>query len=126
MNMKALLLASFVVSLAFTVAKANVGFAVYHTHNTPSACYQNEDKGPWITGVSHALWNNRGACGRNYKVTCIGGANMAPHPCRGGSVIVKVTDLCDSCAGDLNLSQEAFNAIADPKAGKIRIRYDPV
>uniref|UniRef100_A0A803LMT7 Uncharacterized protein n=1 Tax=Chenopodium quinoa TaxID=63459 RepID=A0A803LMT7_CHEQI len=47
----------------FTVAKANVGFAVYHSHNTRD------------------------------------------------------------CAGDLNLSQDAFNAIVDPKAGKIRIRY---
>lgn len=75
--------------------------------------------------MSHGLWNNRGACGWYYKVTCIGGANAAPHPCRGGSVTVKVTDLCDSCAGDLNLSQEAFNAIADPRAGKIKIRYDP-
>lgn len=126
MVVKAILLASFVLSLAVTVAKADEGLAVFHTHKTPSACYGNQDSGPWITGVSHNLWNNRGACGRFYKVTCLGGANEAPHPCKEGrAVTVKVTDLCDSCAGDLNLSQEAFSAIADPKAGKIRIRYEP-
>lgn len=126
MGMKALLLASFVLSLAITVANAKVGLAVYHTHNTPSACYGNQDKGSYITGVSKDLWNNRGACGRFYKVTCIGGANNAPHPCKSSqSVTVRVTDLCDSCAGDLNLSQEAFNVIADTRAGKVRVRYDP-
>ncbi|XP_010688162.2 EG45-like domain containing protein [Beta vulgaris subsp. vulgaris] len=125
MGMKALLLATFVLSLAITVANASVGLAVYHTHNTPSACYGNQDHGPWITGVSGALWNNRGACGRYYWVTCIGGANLAPHPCKRGSVLVRVTDFCASCAGDLNLSQQAFNQIADTRAGKIRVRYDP-
>lgn len=34
MGMKALLLATFVLSLAITVANASVGLAVYHTHNT--------------------------------------------------------------------------------------------
>ncbi|XP_021741351.1 EG45-like domain containing protein [Chenopodium quinoa] len=124
--MKAVLFVSLVISLIVYVANADTGFAVYHTHRTPSACYGSQDNGPWITGVSNAHWNNRGACGRYFKVTCIGGANLAPHPCKRGSVTVKVTDLCSSCAGDLNLSQEAFNAIADLRAGKVRVRYDPV
>ncbi|KAL2907171.1 EG45-like domain containing protein [Bienertia sinuspersici] len=90
-----------------------------------SACYGSQDNGPMITGVSDALWNNKGACGKSYKVTCIGGANKAPHPCKQGSVTVKVTDKCDDCNGDLNLSEEAFSAIADTKAGIVQIRYDP-
>ncbi|KNA16851.1 hypothetical protein SOVF_085510 [Spinacia oleracea] len=126
MRMKAVVVVIFVISLAISVANANTGFAVYHTHRTPSACYGSQDNGPWIAGVSNALWNGRGACGRYYRVTCIGGANLAPHPCKGGSVTVKVTDLCSSCAGDINLSQEAFNSIADLRAGKIRVRYDPL
>ncbi|CAO2841472.1 unnamed protein product [Amaranthus hypochondriacus] len=127
MEIKTLIFLSFLLSFAATLANADVGLAVYHTHNTPSACFGNRDDGPYITGVSAALWNRRGACGRAYRVTCIGGANLAPHPCKQGtSVVVKVTDFCASCAGDLNLSQEAFNSIADLRAGKIRVRYDPL
>lgn len=91
---------------------------------TASKCYGYQDNGWMVAGVSDALWNNGAACGRRYRVRCIGGANAAPHPCKAGSVVVKVVDYCRSvCYGDINLSQYAFSQIADVNAGKVRIEY---
>ncbi|XWS34350.1 hypothetical protein CRYUN_Cryun21dG0032100 [Craigia yunnanensis] len=83
--------------------------------------------GVMIAAASDAIWENRAACGRKYKVTCIGATNKGdPHPCRGnGNVIVKIVDYCPSpaCQGTIDLSQEAFAAIANPDAGKIKISF---
>lgn len=78
-----------------------------------------------IAAASDAIWDNRAACGRNYRVTCTGPTNQGvPQPCR-GSVVVKVVDYCPpGCAGTIDLSQEAFAIIADPNAGKVNIEYD--
>ncbi|XP_022729720.1 EG45-like domain containing protein [Durio zibethinus] len=93
----------------------------------PSACY-NQDNGKMVAGVSDALWNNRGACGKKYSVRCIGGANKAPHPCKNGkSVVVKVVDYCKpGCQGIINLSQDAFATIADTNAGIVQVEFHEV
>lgn len=78
-----------------------------------------------IAAASDVLWNNGAVCGRKYRVTCIGAAYPGVQPCKAGtSVVVKVVDYCPKgCRGTIDLSKEAFSAIADPNAGVIRIRY---
>ena len=50
-----------------------------------------------------------------------------PQPCKGTSVVVKIVDYCPAgCQGTIDLSQEAFAAIANPDAGKIQIEYNQV
>lgn len=117
-----------IVSCLSSFANAAQGLAVYYpprnNNYLPSKCYGYQDNGWMVAGVSDALWNNGAACGRRYRVRCIGGANAAPHPCKAGSVVVKVVDYCRSvCYGDINLSQYAFSQIADVNAGKVRIEY---
>ncbi|KAJ4839770.1 hypothetical protein Tsubulata_026564 [Turnera subulata] len=109
-----------------SAAVASQGKAVFHLNNTPSACYENQDKGNMIAGVSDALWDGRRACGRRYRVRCIGAANKMPRPCRAGSVVVTVVDYCAYCKGDINLSKYAFSQIANPEAGIVVVQYDQV
>ncbi|XP_021639606.2 EG45-like domain containing protein [Hevea brasiliensis] len=111
-----------------TVAYAAEGTATYYTPPyVPSACYGYENKGVMIAAASDALWNNRAACGKRYRVRCIGATNQGiPQPCKSGSVVVTIVDYCPpGCQGTIDLSQEAFSQIADPNAGKIRIQYTP-
>ncbi|KAF4368103.1 hypothetical protein G4B88_001007, partial [Cannabis sativa] len=92
-----------------------------------SACNGFEEEGVMIAAASEAIWDDKGACGRMYKVRCIGGTNQGvSNPCRGGgSIVVKIVDLCPSpgCRGTIDLSQEAFAMIADPNEGKINIKF---
>ncbi|XP_031271231.1 EG45-like domain containing protein [Pistacia vera] len=98
----------------------------YNPPYTPSACYQNQDRGNMVTGVSDALWNGGAACGKRYRVRCIGATNTAPHPCHdGASVVVTVVDYCrPQCNGTLNLSKDAFAVIADTDAGNVKIEFN--
>ncbi|PON38617.1 Expansin [Parasponia andersonii] len=108
------------------VAFAAKGTATYYTPPyVPSACFGNNDEGVKIAAASEAVWDNKAACGRKYRVRCTGATNQGvPKPCRGGSVVVKIVDLCPAgCQGTIDLSQEAFSQIADPNAGKIKIEY---
>lgn len=79
-----------------------------------------------IAAASDAIWGSRAACGRNYRVRCTGATNQGvPQPCKGTSVVVKIVDYCPpGCQGTIDLSQEAFAAIANPDAGKIQIEYN--
>ncbi|MGI4421840.1 RlpA-like double-psi beta-barrel domain-containing protein [Klebsiella pneumoniae] len=82
-----------------------------------------------IAAASDALWDNGAACGRMYRVSCSGPTNEGvPEPCKEGSVTVKVVDRCPSpgCQATIDLSQEAFSAIANTDAGKINIDYNQV
>ena len=78
-----------------------------------------------VAGVSDALWDKGRACGRRYRVSCIGAANEFASPCKPVTqVVVTVVDYCSSiCYGDINLSKAAFQQIANPLAGKVRIQY---
>ncbi|GAB4846517.1 hypothetical protein Ancab_025522 [Ancistrocladus abbreviatus] len=128
LTMRVLAMVSMFICLT-TVARAAQGLAVYYNPPyTPSACFGRTEFGSLVAGVNDALWGNGAACGRKYKVTCIGAANTAPHPCKSNEpVIVKVVDYCRPvCNGDINLSRDAFAKIADLDAGKIRIQYDQV
>ncbi|CAL4966748.1 unnamed protein product [Urochloa decumbens] len=107
---------------------ADQGTATYYTVYTPSACYGFQDEGTMIAAASDGLWDGGAACGRMYTVSCAGGTNATPNPCKGGSVTVKIVDRCPSpgCQATLDLSQEAFNAIGNLDAGKILINYNQV
>ncbi|KAJ4709421.1 EG45-like domain containing protein [Melia azedarach] len=123
------MLLSIVLCLSSASVHAAQGNAVYYAPPyKPSKCNGNRDDGPLVAGVSDALWDNGRACGRRYRVTCIGGTNQTPNPCKAGrSVIVKVVDFCRSpCDGILNLSQDAFNRIANLKAGNVKVEYNQV
>ncbi|XAR51221.1 hypothetical protein NMG60_11005783 [Bertholletia excelsa] len=112
-----------------TVANAAEGTATYYTPPyVPSACYGYQNEGVMIAAASDAIWGNKAACGRRYRVRCIGATNQGvPQPCRGQSVVVMIVDYCPpGCRGTIDLSQEAFSQIADPNAGKIRIEYTQV
>lgn len=81
-----------------------------------------------IAAASDTLWNNGAACGNMYTVTCTGGTNAGvQQPCTGNTVTVKIVDYCPSpgCQATIDLSQEAFSAIANTDAGKINIEYNP-
>ncbi|XP_047306392.1 EG45-like domain containing protein [Impatiens glandulifera] len=106
--------------------RVHKGTATFYTPPyLPSACDEYKDEGVMIAAASHSIWNNGKACGKKLKVKCIGGTNDGPHPCRGKShVTVKIVDFCPAgCQGTIDLSQEAFAAIADPDAGKIKISF---
>ncbi|EOY29241.1 Barwin-related endoglucanase [Theobroma cacao] len=103
------------------------GTATYYTPPyTPSACYGYEEQGTMIAAASDEIWNDGGACGQMYQVTCVSGTNEGtPYPCWGsGTVEIKIVDHCPAgCRGTIDLSQEAFASIADPDSGVINISY---
>ncbi|OAY29339.1 EG45-like domain containing protein [Manihot esculenta] len=111
-------------------AVADKGTATFYTPPyVPSSCYGNTDEGVMIAAASEAIWDNRAACGRKYRVTCLSATNKGdPHPCNGNSVVVKIVDYCPppACRGTIDLSQEAFSSIANTDAGKINIAFDRV
>ncbi|XP_050371818.1 EG45-like domain containing protein [Argentina anserina] len=111
------------------VAYADEGTATFYTPPyVPSSCNGLKNDGVMIAAASSAIWDNRGACGRRYRVKCTGATNQGvPKPCKGNSVVVKIVDFCPpGCRGTIDLSQEAFAAIANPDAGKIKIEFTEV
>lgn len=77
-----------------------------------------------IGAASDAIWGKGAACGRHYKVTCTGATNNGPHPCKKGtSVVIKIVDYCPNCQGTIDLSEEAFSAIANEDSGKVKIDF---
>ncbi|CAK9176824.1 unnamed protein product [Ilex paraguariensis] len=90
-----------------------------------SACFPTQRIGGLdVAGASDVLWNNRAACGRRYRVRCIGATNLAPRPCKITTVDVTIIDYCLRCNGTVNLSRDAFSKIANLDAGNIRIKYN--
>ncbi|XP_057787764.1 EG45-like domain containing protein [Salvia miltiorrhiza] len=111
-----------------SMASAIAGTATYYSPIVPSSCYGYEDKGTMVAAANPALFNNRAACGQRYTVRCTGATNQGvPQPCRNGPITVTIVDLCPGCAANqIDLSEQAFNAIADPNAGRILIDYNRV
>ncbi|KAL7097346.1 hypothetical protein ACP275_10G138900 [Erythranthe tilingii] len=115
-----------IVACLLSMALATPGTATFYTSYVPSACYGNKDSGVMIAAASDPLWANGGICGKVFNVTCTGPTNPVPHPCTGQSVVVKIVDHCPGCGGTLDLSREAFAAIANPVAGIIKIEYNQI
>ncbi|XAR66692.1 hypothetical protein NMG60_11013004 [Bertholletia excelsa] len=128
-GMRILMMAGIALCLT-TVAYAAQGTATFYTPPyVPSSCYGFQNKGVMIAAASEALWGNKAACGRKYRITCIGGTNQGvTNPCKGTSVVVTIVDYCPppGCKATIDLSREAFTQIANPDAGKIRIQYTQV
>ncbi|KAK6156673.1 hypothetical protein DH2020_010921 [Rehmannia glutinosa] len=129
-NIKQVLVVVVVMSFA-SVAYGDQGTATYYTAPymhpmTASSCDGYKNDGVMIAAASDAIWDNKAACGRTYKVKCTGATNKGvPHPCTGQSVVVRVVDYCPpGCRGTIDLSQEAFAVIANTDAGKIKIQFD--
>ncbi|XP_039163055.1 EG45-like domain containing protein [Eucalyptus grandis] len=103
---------------------ADSGTATCYTEYVPSACYGYDNPGGMIAAASDELWEGGAACGRTSLVTCTGATNLGdPHPCTGASVVVTIVDYCPSgCRGTIDLSQEAFAAIAHLEAGKALVK----
>uniref|UniRef100_A0A0D9WTG4 Expansin-like EG45 domain-containing protein n=1 Tax=Leersia perrieri TaxID=77586 RepID=A0A0D9WTG4_9ORYZ len=122
-----LLVAAMLLGLVST-SHAIEGTATFYTVYTPSACYGFQDQGTMIAAASDGLWDGGRACGRMYTVRCVRGTNAVPNPCKGGQVTVKIVDRCPSpgCTSTLDLSQEAFNVIGNPDAGRIVVDYNQV
>ncbi|KAL1548894.1 EG45-like domain containing protein [Salvia divinorum] len=108
-----------------SMASAISGTATYYSPLVPSSCYGYENKGTMVAAANRALFNNRAACGQRYTIRCTGATNQGvPQPCRNGPITVTIVDLCPGCAtNQIDLSAQAFDIIADPNAGKIRIEY---
>uniref|UniRef100_A0A2N9HPK2 Expansin-like EG45 domain-containing protein n=1 Tax=Fagus sylvatica TaxID=28930 RepID=A0A2N9HPK2_FAGSY len=123
---RALIMVIMAISMA-SVANAAQGTATFYTPPyVPSSCNGYQNDGVMIAAASDAIWDNRAACGRKYRVKCTGATNLGvPQPCKGTNVVVKIVDYCPSpaCRGTIDLSKEAFSKIADPDAGKIKIEY---
>ena len=69
-----------------------------------------------VAAIAHDDYDDSAACG-----TCL----MVTGPL--GSVLVKVTDRCPECpAGNLDLSTEAFNEIADPAHVRVPVAWETV
>lgn len=76
-----------------------------------------------VAAAGDALWNNGKVCGKMFSVRCTGPRNPVPHPCTNKTVTVKMVDHCPGCPSTIDLSKEAFTAIANPVAGIINIDY---
>ncbi|XP_062165392.1 EG45-like domain containing protein [Alnus glutinosa] len=127
-NIRGLMMVSMAICLT-SVVNAAQGTATFYTPPyVPSSCYGYQNDGVMIAAASDAIWGNRAACGRRYRVKCIGATNQGvPQPCKGTNVVVKIVDYCPpGCRGTIDLSQEAFSMIANPDAGKINIEYTQV
>ncbi|KAJ3695972.1 hypothetical protein LUZ60_001349 [Juncus effusus] len=74
-----------------------------------SECFRYKDEGTMIAAASDPVWNNGGACGQMYTMTCY---NKYENPCTGATVTVKVVDYCEKCNDTFYLSQEAFEKLS--------------
>ncbi|XP_039172534.1 uncharacterized protein LOC120295438 isoform X2 [Eucalyptus grandis] len=86
--------------------------------------------------VGDGLWDLGAACGREYELRCIGGAQSGPGGCKPGAnnIRVKVVDYAlsvESAAAprqsvtgtDFVLSRPAFEAIANPSVDSIKVEF---
>ena len=91
---------------------------------TASSCFGYQNQGVMIGAASNAIWVRRAASGRMYRVRCIRANNRGAPPCEGTSVVIKIVDYCpQGCGGTIDLSKQAFSAIAYLSAGRIKIEY---
>lgn len=105
-----------------SVIKANVnpvhqGIATYYSATGAGACSFDPSPGNLMVAAMNAIeYENAAACGTYVHV-------VGPK----GVVTVHVVDLCPECqAGHLDLSQEAFEQIADLPQGRVSITWQVV
>ncbi|KAF2928199.1 hypothetical protein DAI22_06g260700 [Oryza sativa Japonica Group] len=109
----AFLLAAALLLGLVSVSQAIQGTATFYTTYNPSACYGNQDNGRMIAAASDGLWAGGKICGTMFTVRCVG--QPTPCPTRAAAA--------PSPTATIDLSREAFAAIANPVAGKVLIDY---
>lgn len=93
------------------------GIATYYDATGAGACSFDASPGDLMVSAMNAdEYDNAALCGAFVHVT-------GPQ----GDITVRIVDLCPECkAGHLDLSREAFAAIADPVAGRVDITWQIV
>jgi expansin (peptidoglycan-binding protein) len=92
------------------------GVATFYDADGTGACLFDATADLMVTAVAAPDWSGSLHCGRCLRV-------WGPE----GSILVRVVDLCPECpAGHLDLSAEAFDAIADPIQGIVPIAFRSV
>jgi expansin (peptidoglycan-binding protein) len=88
------------------------GEATYYPADGRGACGFSQTSDPYLAAMNQAQYK-KALCGSCAHV-------VGPQ----GDVIVKITDLCPGCSyGDLDLSEQAFAAIAKLSAGRVKIAW---
>ena len=139
-----------VTSISFTNAQYQPlsdwqdGRSTYYTTWEQGACNYGKiavDTFPFnnIAAPNEAFYNKSGACGGCFEIQCVGAwdpsycSNACLKP--NASVVIEVADECpvqgneEWCSGDIthfDLSQHAFDQIADNKCGVIKQRWRQV
>jgi expansin (peptidoglycan-binding protein) len=94
-------------------ARVYVGQATWYTTDGRGTCRcPPSPEDPNVVAINKAQYPKI-ACGQCLQVT-------GPS----GTVKVRVTDVCPGCErGDLDLSAQAFGAIAAPELGRVKVRW---
>lgn len=96
------------------------GDGTYYGATGQGACsYDASPQNLMVAAMNAPQWENSAVCGMCVEVTGPkGDANK---------IVVRIVDLCPECKmGDLDLSEQAFAAIAEPAAGRVKISWQPV
>jgi len=97
-------------------AITGTGEATFYTEIESNACNLPVAAGDLVAAFTDDDFAGSAACGRCLRVS-------GPL----GSVVVTVTDLCPGCSpGDVDLSPDAFAAIADPLDGRVDVSWESV
>lgn len=92
------------------------GDGTYYDADGTGNCSFDADPSFLVAAMNHTDYGNSEWCGACIEVT-------GPK----GSVTVRVTDQCPGCSkGDLDLSQTAFDMIADHAAGRVSVTWHEV
>jgi expansin len=95
----------------------HAGEATYYDADGSGSCsFGKSPDDLMVAALNGADWDGSAMCGACALV-------FGP----GGKVVVRIVDKCPGCdKGDLDLSREAFAVIADPKLGRVPIRWSPI
>jgi expansin (peptidoglycan-binding protein) len=93
------------------------GIATYYDATGAGACSYDASPGDLrVAAMNTPQWDNSAVCGMCVRVE-------GPR----GQVTVRIVDRCPEClTGHLDLSREAFAAIADPADGRVSVKWQPV
>ncbi|KAF3780186.1 putative EG45-like domain containing protein 1 [Nymphaea thermarum] len=75
-----------------------------------------------FVSAGEMVWDNGAACGRRYRVRCIGGSG---RPCVGGFVDVTVVDACNTfpCPSTFLFSADAFQQISRNPHAAVSVEF---
>lgn len=100
-----------------TLGAEQAGVAAFYAADGSGSCSFDPTPADLdVAAMNAPQWDNGAVCGGCVRVD-------GPK----GSVTVRIVDQCPECAsGALDLSAEAFAKIAEPSAGRVDVRWQPV